>query len=135
MTGDIKVHLSGFVYQSTAGEVSLPCPAGSTIHRIFWSGSGSVTANCLIDRCGVPKLIPVGKASGASATATNAVTEKRLEAWTQELREVFSKLVNKKSLKLSMVDYDSFYEYYVANVTGNTVESKRISDARGGKGR
>jgi hypothetical protein len=62
-----------------------------------------------------------------------AVSEKRLEAWTQELREVFAKLVNKKCLKLSMLDYDSFYEYYVANTTGNTAEAKKISDARGGK--
>ena len=102
----------------------------------------SVVVNCLIARCGVPKLAPpVGKPSSTSAGVSTAassassavVSEKRVEAWTQELREVFSKLINKKMLKLSMIDYDSFYEYYIANTTGNTAQSKKISDARGGK--
>ena len=98
----------------------------------------SVVVNCLIARCGVPKLaLPVGKPSSTSAGVSTAgsavVSEKRVEAWTQELREVFSKLINKKMLKLSMIDYDSFYEYYIANTTGNTAQSKKISDARGGK--
>jgi hypothetical protein len=63
----------------------------------------------------------------------NIVTDKRLETWTQEIREVFSKLINKKLLKLSMIDYNSFFEYYVANTIGDTINSKKISDARGGK--
>lgn len=91
----------------------------------------AVSVNCLIDRCGVPKLAVQGK--GSSGSSTSPVSDQRVEAWTQELREVFAKLVNKKTLKLSMIDYDSFYEYYIANMSGNTAESKKISDTRGGK--
>jgi hypothetical protein len=145
MPGDVKCHLSGFVYSSSAdpsGAIAPPCPVGSAYHRLFWQCAAvraptSVAVNCLIDRCGVPKLVvSSGKPSKLSAdtsVVTGTVSEKRLEAWTQELREVFSKLVNKKALKLSLVDYDSFCEYYVANIRGNSTEAKKIADARGGR--
>ena len=89
--------------------------------------------NCLIDRCGVPKLVESGKTSNDAKSNAVSVSKKRYESWTLELRDVFAKLINKKALKLTMVDYDSFFEYYTANTSGNVGVSKRISDERGGK--
>ena len=143
MTTQVTCHLSGFVYSSTddSTAVAPPCPAGSAYNRLFWQCASlrapvAVTVNCLVDRCGVPKLVatPTKKTTDAAATATTGtVSEKQLDTWVQELREVFAKLVNKKLLRLSLVDYDSFFEYYEATSAGDTAAAKRISDARGGK--
>lgn len=147
LPSDVVCHLSGFVYtssnSSSSSAPSPACPAGSSVLRLFWQSAvlGSpvdVPATCLLAECGVPALagMPVssrGQTAAAAAASASALSEKRLEAWSQELRGVFAKLINKKPLNLNMIDYDSFFEYYTANTTGNSAESKRISDARGGK--
>lgn len=125
------IHLSGFVYSSSG--ISPACPAGSMISRLFWLCSSlsplSIPLNFLSGRHGVPKLVQEKK----SSSLLNAISEKRVIAWVQELREVFGKLVSKKLLKLSLVDYDSFFEYYTANSKSDVKAAKKISDARGGK--
>ena len=124
------------MYSSSApaGHVSPACPSGSPLVRLFWLSAaiGSpvhVVVNCLTSRCGVPKI----NLSDKSSAKSNDASDRRMESWVKELREVFSKLLNKKLLKLNMIDYDSFFGYYLANTSGNTSAAKKISDARRGK--
>jgi hypothetical protein len=59
------------------------------------------------------------------------MSEVVMNKWIEEIRMIFSKVVNKKPLKLSLQDYESFAKYFNALKNGKVDVAKSIADSRG----
>jgi hypothetical protein len=59
------------------------------------------------------------------------VSELQMKKWIEEIRIIFTKVLNKKPLKLSLQDFESFAKYYNALKKGKSEVAKSIADSRG----
>lgn len=67
----------------------------------------------------------------AKSDKNENVSNQILEKWIDDIRNIFSKLVNKKTLKLNLSDYYSYANYYNALKSGNNELAKNLADKRG----
>jgi hypothetical protein len=123
------IHLCGITYAASPSSkditpTSPTCPIGSHLERFLWLSSqlnrpqlGGVT---FISSEYLPKY-----------DTKRGMNPLALDKWIEELRIIFSKLVNRKPLKLSQRDYESFSQYYQALKSGNVEAAKSIADSRG----
>lgn len=124
LSPDVPVHLAGAMYPSLRPpRTAPPCPVGSQLWQLFClSGAAAPpypSQLVVLDAVFVPK-INVHKATGVVSTAV----------WALEVRNVFSKLINKKTVNLGADSYESFRTYYLAVRNGQLKEAKAIADAR-----
>jgi hypothetical protein len=124
LSPDVPVYLAGAVYPSTRPpRTPPPCPVGSQFWRLFClSGAAAPpypSQLMVLNAAFVPK-ISVHKVSGVANTS----------AWVAEVRLVFSKLINKKTVTLGADSYVSFQSYYAAVKNSQLKEAKAIADSR-----
>jgi hypothetical protein len=54
----------------------------------------------------------------------------KLDIWVQQLRDIFARLVSKKTVDLSIDDFESFAKYYSLHAAGLFDQAKSVAETR-----
>jgi hypothetical protein len=123
------IHLCGVTYAASTSSrdvtpTSPTCPIGSHLDRFLWLSSQ-------LSRPQLGTLSFLSSQYLPSYDSKRGMNELLINKWIEDIRINFSKLVNKKPLKLSQRDYESFSQYFHALKSGNGESAKSIADSRG----
>mmetsp|Transcript_12345 Transcript_12345/g.18718 ORF Transcript_12345/g.18718 Transcript_12345/m.18718 type:complete len:402 (+) Transcript_12345:67-1272(+) len=122
-TVNTSIHLAGFTYPSASTQPC--CPVGSQVLRII-STCGALSLPC----AGRLLVLPSKYLSEIHQKLSTRNKSSAVRNWTNEVRNIFAKLINKKTVELGVDDFESFRSYSDAMKSGDMELARKIADSR-----